>query len=77
MNKEHIQVLLETICQYNDVRITQTFAKDDIDWILVKCVPHTETLELTYLQTGIAERYESIQKAVEVIYDSLYSSTIS
>lgn len=73
MNKEHIQALLETICQYNNVRITQTFAKDDIDWILVKCIPHTETLELTYLQTESVECYKSIQQAVEIIYNSLYS----
>lgn len=74
MEKPHIQVLLKTICQYNNVRITQTFTKDDTDWILVKCVPNSEVLELTYLQTGEVECYKSVEEAVKVIYDALYSS---
>lgn len=74
MKKESIQTLLETICEYNNVRITQTFAKDSIDWILVKCVPNTRILELTYLETGTVQQYESVTEATEVIYQSLYVS---
>lgn len=76
MKKEHIQTLLETICQYNNVRITQIFSKDDTEGLLVKCIPDTQVLELTYLQTGTVEHYESIKEAVEVIYNSLYSSMV-
>lgn len=75
MKKENIQVLLDTICQYNNVRITQTFSKDKADWILVKCISDTHTLELTYLQADTVECYESIEEAVDVIYNFLYSST--
>lgn len=74
MRKEYIQVLLETTCQYNNVRITQTFFKDDTEWLLVKCIPDSQILELTYVLTETVEHYESIKEAVEVIYHSLYSS---
>lgn len=74
MKKESIQTLLETICEYNNVRITQTFAKDSTDWILVKCVPNTRILELTYLETGTVQQYESVTEATKVIYQSLYAS---
>lgn len=74
MKKESIRTLLETICEYNNVRITQTFTKENIDHILVKCVPHTQVLELTYLQTGAIEHYQSVTEAAEVIHLALYSS---
>lgn len=76
MKKEDIQALLNTICQYNDVQITQTFTKDYEDWISVKCVTGTKKLELTYLQTGNIEHYESAQKASEVIYKAVSSSAV-
>lgn len=74
MKKESIHALLETICEYNNVRITQTFAQDSVDRILVKCVPNTHILEMTYLETGIVEQYESVDEAAEVIFRSLYAS---
>lgn len=74
MKKESIRALLETICEYNNVRITQTFTKDDVNQILVKCVPDTQILELTYLQTGTIEQYQSVIEAAEVIHLALYSS---
>ncbi|WP_142828493.1 hypothetical protein [Planococcus soli] len=74
MNKENIQMLLETICQYNTVRITQIFAKDDTEWIRVKCIPDTHMLEMTYLQTETVECYESVKEAVEVISKSFHPS---
>lgn len=74
MKKESIRALLETICEYNNVRITQTFTKDDVNQILVKCVPDTQLLELTYLQTGTIEQYQSVIEAAEVIHLALYSS---
>lgn len=74
MKKESICALLETICEYNNVRITQTFAKENVDQILVKCVPNTQILELTYLHTGTIEQYQSVTEAAEVIHQALYSS---
>lgn len=74
MKKESIRALLETICEYNNVRITQTFTKENVDQILVKCVPNTQILELTYLHTGTIEQYLSVIEAAEVIHQALYSS---
>ncbi|TWT09285.1 hypothetical protein [Planomicrobium sp. CPCC 101079] len=73
MTNESIKALLVTICQYNTVRITQTFSRDDMDWIQVKCVPNTSVLELTYLENQTIEHYESIDEAADVIEKSLYS----
>lgn len=74
MKKESIQNLLETICEYNNVRITQTFTKESVDHILVKCVPNTQILELTYLHTGAIEQYQSVTEAADVIHQALYST---
>ncbi|CEG21393.1 hypothetical protein BN1080_00303 [Planococcus massiliensis] len=73
MKKESIRSLLETICEYNNVRIIQTFTKENVDQILVKCVPNTQVLELTYLHTGTVEQYQSVTEAAEVIHQALYS----
>lgn len=77
MKKESIHTLLETICEYNNVRIAQTFAKDSIDRILVICVPDTRVLELTYLETGAIEQYATTTEAAEVVYQTLYASVIA
>ena len=76
MKKEDIQVLLETIHQYNDVQITHTFTKNYEDWIDVKCITGTNKFELTYLQSGKVEHCESIQEAVDVIYKNVSSACI-
>ncbi|RLQ84928.1 hypothetical protein [Planomicrobium sp. Y74] len=76
MKKEDIQVLLDTIRQYNDVEITQTFTKNYEDWIDVKCITGTHKLELTYLQSGKVEYYESIQEAVDVIHKNISSAAL-
>ena len=76
MKKEDIQVLLETIRQYHDIEITQTFTKNYEDWIDVKCITGTHKFELTYLQSGKVEYYESIQEAVNVIYKNISSTAV-
>lgn len=68
MKRDDIKEMLEIICQYNNVKITQTFTKENEDVITVQCVPNTPKLEVAYLQTGKVEYYESKQDALEVIY---------
>ena len=68
MNIKHITELLNTICQYNNVRITQTFTLDSKDLILASCVPNTTTLELTFLETSKVESFDKIEEAAAVIY---------
>lgn len=77
MIKENIRVHLETICQYNSIRITQLFAKEDTHWIRVRCIPDTHILELTYLETETVDHHESIEEAAEAIYNALYPSMTS
>jgi len=76
MKKEDIQALLETIRRYNGIPITQTFTKNYEDWIDVKCIPGTHNLELTYLQSGKVEYFESIQEAVDIIYKNISSAVV-
>ncbi|HSI67254.1 MAG TPA: hypothetical protein VK947_07550 [Planococcus sp. (in: firmicutes)] len=67
MKINHISELLSTICQYNNVRITQTFTLDSQDLILASCVPNTNTLELTFLETSEVEFFNTIEEAAAVI----------
>lgn len=67
MNINHITELLRTICQYNNVRITQTFTLDSKDLILASCVPNTTILELTFLETSKIESFNTIEEAAAVI----------
>ncbi|WP_203334816.1 hypothetical protein [Planococcus beigongshangi] len=67
MKKNHISDLLSTICQYNNVRITQTFTQEGNDLISVRCVPDTTTLELTFLETGEIALYNSVEEAAAFI----------
>lgn len=67
MNINHITELLNTICQYNSVRITQTFTLDNEDLILASCVPDTTILELTFLKTSKVESFNTVEEAAAVI----------
>lgn len=73
MKINHIHDLLNTICQYNNVRITQTFTLENKDLIIVCCIPNTMTLELTFLETATVERYNSVEEAATVIDSRLNS----
>ncbi|RLQ91211.1 hypothetical protein [Planomicrobium sp. Y74] len=67
MKINHISDLLSTICQYNNVRITQTFTLETQDLIIARCVPNTTILELTFLETSTVEHYTTIEEAAVVI----------
>lgn len=67
MKINHISDLLSTICQYNNVRITQTFSYEGKDIIIARCVPNTTTIELTFLETSAVEHFNSVEEAAVVI----------
>lgn len=67
MKINHISQLLSTICQYNNVRITQTFTLEGQDIITARCVPNTTVLELSFLETDTIERFNSIEEAAAVV----------
>lgn len=77
MKLESIERLLSTVCEYNTVRITQVFTRDKVDWISVRCIPSTCTLELTYLQEQKTELYESVSEAADVIMQQTHSRITS
>lgn len=76
MKINHISDLLSTICQYNNVRITQTFTFENKDLIIARCVPNTTVLELTFLETSVVERYSTIEEAAVVIDLQLNQSKV-
>ncbi|MGI2327145.1 hypothetical protein [Planococcus sp. YIM B11945] len=76
MKYENIKELLATICQYNTVRITQTFTKENADWITVICIPNTSTLELTFNQTQEVRQFNSVEEAAKLI-ESQINSTVN
>lgn len=67
MKLQSIENLLDTVCRFNFVKITQVFTKEETDWISVRCLPGTCTLELTYLTTGKLEFHTSISEAAQII----------
>lgn len=71
MELKNIKDLLETVSKYHTSNISQTFTKAETDWLHVRCIPHTRTLEMTYLHTQKVEYYESIDEMSSVIADQI------
>lgn len=71
MKLQSIENLLETVCKFNFVKITQVFTKQEMDWVSVRCVPTTSTLELTYLNTGKVELFSNAKEAAKAIDQQL------
>lgn len=67
MSSESIKELLVTILEYNTVKITHTFSKNEIEIIQARCIPSTSTLELTFLQEQRVMLCECITEAVKII----------
>ncbi|WKA54966.1 hypothetical protein [Planococcus shixiaomingii] len=67
MSLESIKEILETVCFYNTVNITQTFSKAKEALFTVVCVKNTSTLEVTNLQTGAVEYFDSVEEAAIAI----------
>lgn len=75
MSFDNIHTLLTTVCEYNTVRIIQVFSKQDTDWIRVRCLPSTSTLELTFLDGSFRVLLlESVEEATQVIHQALQST---
>lgn len=74
MKLQSIENLLDTVCRFNFVKITQVFSKENMDWISVRCLPGTSMLELTYLNTGQIEYHISTIEAAKIIDKQITSS---
>ena len=77
MNLESIAEILKTVCFYNTVDITQTFGKDGVDIVIVKCVKNTSTLQVTFVQAQQVNYYKSIAEAARVIESEINSHTFA
>ncbi|TWT22948.1 hypothetical protein [Planomicrobium sp. CPCC 101110] len=67
MSLESIKEILETVCYYNTVNITQTFSKNEQALFTVVCLKNTSTLEVKNLQTQMVSYFESVEEAAVAI----------
>ncbi|TWT11959.1 hypothetical protein [Planomicrobium sp. CPCC 101079] len=67
MSLESIKEILETVCFYNTVNITQTFSKNEQALLTVVCLKNTSTLEVKNLQAQTVNYFESVEEAAVAI----------
>ena len=77
MTFESIKEILETVCFYNTVNITQTFSKGEEVLFTVVCVKNTSTLEVRNLQTQKVEYFDSVEKAATAIEKEIGSYNLT
>lgn len=67
MSKEYLLIMLKTLCDYNKVQIEHQFGTNYQSQITVRCVKHTQTIEINYLDSQTIKLFDSFEDAVEAI----------
>jgi hypothetical protein len=67
MKFSSIKVFLETMCEYNTVKINQVFTSEEGSSLTVRCLPGTTTLEISNSNTHEVFQNDSIEKTAEYI----------
>ena len=67
MSKERLILLLEILCKFSNVHIEHTFGTNDQPLITVKCIKHTQIIEITYLETQTIKLFDNFEEAAEAI----------
>ncbi|PSL36188.1 hypothetical protein B0H99_1079 [Planomicrobium soli] len=73
MKIESIKLFLETICEYNNSRITQTFVSDEERVLSVRCLPGTRTFEISEPAAEKVWHNDSIENTAAFIVSFLES----
>jgi len=68
MTKDSILNMLQTLCMYSNVEIKHTFSLHDIPVITVRCLPSTQTIEVTIHPDHTVKQYEDMEEATEALY---------
>lgn len=77
MKFNSVKVFLETMCEYNTVKINQVFTTEDGISLTVRCLPGTTTFEISNSHTQEVFQNESIEKTAEYIVAFLAPYDIS
>lgn len=72
MKFDAILELLKTISFYNTVSITQTFAKDGVDYLIAKSAGNSTSIVVTCITTQEAKVYDDIRMAAEAIENMIH-----
>ena len=76
MKFDTILELLKTISFYNTVSITQTFAKDGVDYLLAKSAGNSTSIVVTCIATQEDTIYTDIETAAEAIEHMIHDYSI-
>lgn len=77
MKYNSVKVFLETMCEYNTVKINQVFTKDDGQSLSVRCLPNTKTFEISNAVTQEVIQNDSIENTAEYLISFLASYDMS
>ena len=77
MNYNSVMVYLQTMSEYNTVKIKQIFTAKDGTSLSVRCLPGTYTFEIDHSATQELLENDSIDKTAEYIIEYLASRELS
>ncbi len=77
MKYSSVKIFLDTMCEYNTVRINQVFTTEDGQSLSVRCLPNTKTFEITNAVTQEVIQNDSIENTAEYIISFLASYDMS
>lgn len=67
MSDEGLIRMLKTLCEFNNVHITQTFSLNSEQVVKVRCLENTNTLEITNLTNNTVTLVDSLEESAETI----------
>lgn len=77
MKYDSVKVFLETMCEYNTVKINQVFTAEDGKSLSVRCLPNTTTFEITHSITQEIVQNDSTEETAQYIISFLSSYDMS
>ena len=76
MSKASLIKMLKTLCQYNNVEITNTFSSNIQPVLTVRCLKKTKTIEITNLKNSTVKLSDNIEESAEAIQLLINENTI-
>ncbi len=77
MKFESVKVLLETMREYNTVKINHTFTTEQGESLNIRCLPGTPTFEIVHSSTQDVIQNDSIEETADCVITFLASSDVS
>ncbi|MGI2327258.1 hypothetical protein [Planococcus sp. YIM B11945] len=77
MNFNNVKVFLKTMCEYNTTKIDQVFTTEEGYSLSIRCLPGTQTFEITNSQTQEIIQNDSIEETAHYIVAFITSHNLS